>query len=338
MPPTGDRVRILQVHPSRRCNLSCRHCYSTSGPSERDRLGVPLLRQAIADAAALGYNVASFSGGEPTLYPGLPDLLEAAHDAGMTTAAVTNGMTLTASRLSSLRGRLNLLAISLDGVPESHNRMRGSPRAFESMASRLPALRATGIPFAFIFTLTQSNIDELAWVAAFAAREGAGLLQVHPLEEVGRAREILRGAEPDDIERAFAWLNVAELQAEYVGRLRVQLDLVDAAALASSPSAVFADQLERPPEMYQLADLLSPLIVEADGLVAPLFYGFPRSLCLGNLGESPLPVLASRWQTERCHEFRRICRRVFEEQSASSALPIFNWYRAIAEAASAAAV
>ena len=335
MPPTGERARIIQVHPSRRCNLSCRHCYSLSGPSERDRLGVPLLRQVIADAAALGYNIASFSGGEPTIYPYLADLLDAAHHAGMTTAAVSNGMTLTDSRLGALRGRLDLLAISLDGTPESHNRMRGSPRAFESMAARLPALRATGIPFGFIFTLTQSNLDELSWVAEFACREGAALLQVHPLEEVGRAREMLSGAEPDDMERAFAWVSVAALRDQYAGRMGIQLDLVDAAALRASPAAVFADDLVRPPETYQLADVLSPLIVEPDGTVAPLFYGFPRSLCLGNLEQSPLPILASRWQQERCSEFRRICRRVFEQQAGSPALPIFNWYRAIAEAAGA---
>ncbi len=338
MPPTGDRARIIQVHPSRRCNLSCRHCYSLSGPSERDRLGLALLRQVIADAAVLGYNIASFSGGEPTIYPHLVDLLDAAHHAGMTTAAVSNGMTLTDGRIDAFRGRLDLLAISLDGVPESHNRMRGSPRAFESMSARLPALRASRIPFGFIFTLTQSNLDELAWVADFAAGEGAALLQVHPLEEVGRAKETLPGGEPDDMERAFAWVSVAALRDQYAGRMAIQLDLVDADALAASPSAVFADELDRPPETYALADLLSPLIVEPDGTVAPLFYGFPRSLCLGNLEQSPLPLLAARWQLERCSEFRHVCRRVFEQRATATALPIFNWYRAIGEAVSAVAV
>lgn len=333
MPPTGERARILQVHPSRRCNLSCRHCYSLSGPSERDRLDVSLLQQAIIDAAALGYNVASFSGGEPTIYPGLPALLDAAHGAGMFTAAVTNGMTLTDARLRSFRSRLDLLAVSLDGVPESHNRMRGSPRAFESMAARLPALRATGIRFGFIFTLTQSNLDELAWVVEFAVNQGAALLQVHPLEEVGRARDSLPGAEPDDMERAFAWLTVANLRDQYKDRLDIQLDLVDAETLANSPGAVFADELARPPANYQLADVLAPLIVEPDGQVAPLFYGFPRPLCLGSLLDAPLPALAARWQASRCEEFRAVCRQVLAERRNSSGLPIFNWYRAIADAA-----
>jgi MoaA/NifB/PqqE/SkfB family radical SAM enzyme len=334
VPPTGDRARIIQVHPSRRCNLRCRHCYSVSSPAERDRLDVALLSQAVTDAAALGYNVVSFSGGEPTIYPGLPALLAAAHGAGMTTAAVTNGITLTNARLAMLRGRLDLLAISLDGVPESHNRMRGA-RAFESMAARLPPLRESGIPFGFIFKLTQSNLEELAWVVEFAATNGASLLQVHPLEEVGRAREMLPGAEPDDMERAFAWLRVAELRDQYAGRLAIQLDLVDSAALAASRSSVFADELERPPADYLLSDLLSPLIVEPDGMVAPLFYGFPRALCLGNLQTASLPLLARQWQASRCDDFRYACRRVLEQRHGTAELPIFNWYRAVGEMAQA---
>ena len=38
MGPTGDTYRVLQLHVSRRCNLSCRHCYSTSGPEFRDQV------------------------------------------------------------------------------------------------------------------------------------------------------------------------------------------------------------------------------------------------------------------------------------------------------------
>jgi Fe-coproporphyrin III synthase len=50
---TGER-RVLQVHPTRRCNLSCLHCYSYSGPTARDELPPPLLDKLVVDAASLG--------------------------------------------------------------------------------------------------------------------------------------------------------------------------------------------------------------------------------------------------------------------------------------------
>src|SRR3954447_10697746 len=108
---TGSR-RFLQIHPTRRCNLSCLHCYSSSGPDQREELPLGMLRGALDDAAAAGYNVASMSGGEPTLYPGLASLLDHARGLGMRTTVTTNGMLLEGRRLDDLRGRVDVLAIS----------------------------------------------------------------------------------------------------------------------------------------------------------------------------------------------------------------------------------
>jgi len=138
-----------------------------------EQLNIDLLQAAVADAAAIGYKVMSVSGGEPLLYPALGQLLHAAHDAGLVTTVTTNGMLLEQRQLDVLRADCDLVAISLDGIPESHNFMRNSPRAFDEMCARLPALRASGIPFGFIFTLTFHNVHELDWVAEFAVEQGA---------------------------------------------------------------------------------------------------------------------------------------------------------------------
>ena len=106
-----------------------------------------------------------------------------------------------------LEGVTDLLAISLDGVPDSHNRMRNAPHAFAHMKANLDGVRKTGIPFGFIFTLTLSNLHELPWVTRFAVEQGAALLQIHPLEEVGRGRTALAGMRSDDVEAAFAYLH-----------------------------------------------------------------------------------------------------------------------------------
>jgi Fe-coproporphyrin III synthase len=70
--------KVLQLHPTRRCNLRCLHCYSSSAPTENSALDATLLLGAIADASAHGYNTVSISGGEPLLYPGLSSLLREA--------------------------------------------------------------------------------------------------------------------------------------------------------------------------------------------------------------------------------------------------------------------
>lgn len=190
----GGCRRTLQIHPTRRCNLRCLHCYSSSGPDERDSLSAELLSDAITDARAEGFSSVSFSGGEPIMYGSLPDLLDHAKSLGMRTGVTSNGMLLDARQLDRLKGRADLLAISLDGVPASHDKVRANTRAFETMAKRLEGVRKVGIPFGFIFTLTQYNLHEIDWIASFALQEGAKLLQIHPLEETGRAGQELTGS------------------------------------------------------------------------------------------------------------------------------------------------
>jgi MoaA/NifB/PqqE/SkfB family radical SAM enzyme len=322
------------VHPTRQCNLRCRHCYSLSSPQERGALDAALICDALSDASQQGYDVASFSGGEPLMYKPLADVLDHAHQCGMTTTVTTNGMLLDKRWLKNLTGRADLIAISLDGVPESHDVIRGSKRAFSQMANKLASLRDSGIPFGFIFTLTQYNLDELDWVAAFALEQGARLLQIHPLEDVGRAREEMAGEHPDEVESAYAMLEVQKLKDAIGEQMHVHIDLIDREYLKTDPAKVFADELS-PAELAaaiancSFADLVSPLVIEADGHVVPIEYGFARDYALGDLHTARLSELMNQWRETKLGSFRALCRRVFQATTTATTLPFFNWYEVI---------
>jgi len=314
---------IIQIHPTRRCNLRCLHCYSSSGPEERDQLPAALLLQAIADARDEGYQVSSFSGGEPILYPELPALLKHARANGMKTTVTSNGMLLDRRRLDAIAGFVNVLAISLDGIPESHNRMRANDRAFDMMQSRLEGVRASGIPFGFIFTLTQYNVNELDWAAEFAFCEGAKLFQIHPLEEVGRAANVLPGESPDAIESAYGFIESERIRKVYEGRMAVQLDLVHSQVMREHRER-FVDDMDagaRP-----LAELVSPLVIEPTGRVAPFGYGFPDAYALGSLYSASIPELASAWRRAGWRRLQQLCRTTFDDAAAPRELPVLNWW------------
>jgi len=75
--PAG-KYPTLQVHPGRRCNLQCLHCYSDSSPSVTEQLDIELLRASVDDAASLGYQVMSVSGTDPaTLRAGISEMEQA---------------------------------------------------------------------------------------------------------------------------------------------------------------------------------------------------------------------------------------------------------------------
>jgi MoaA/NifB/PqqE/SkfB family radical SAM enzyme len=321
---------IIQIHPTRRCNLRCLHCYSVSGPEERDLLPSDTLADTLTDARAQGYGVASFSGGEPVLYRELGQLLAHAKRLGFRTTVTSNGMLLSGARLAMLRGCTDVLAISLDGIPGSHNRMRASDRAFDGMRDNLEGVRQAGIDFGFIFTLTQHNVNEMEWAAQFAADEGAKLFQIHPLEEVGRAEHELPGRRPDDIESAYAFLSAERIRQQHAGRLFVQLDLFHRDLLRQHADRVCAG--DRCCSVTTLSECVTPLVVEADGTVVPLGYGFGRSYALGSVRDERLRDMAPRWMAGGYRQFRALCHKVYAEACTPAALPFLNWYELIAHA------
>ncbi|WP_375514270.1 radical SAM protein [uncultured Nostoc sp.] len=326
---TENFSRILQIHPSRRCNLHCLHCYSSSSPEERDQLSVPLLLQAITDASEQGYTIASFSGGEPLVYKPLPELLKQAHQCQMRTTVTSNGILLDERHLEQLTGAVDLLAISLDGMPASHNRMRSSEQAFEKMAARLEGVRQSGILFGFIFTLTKQNFRELDWVANFALEQGAKLLQIHPLAEVGHATQSLVGYRPNPSILSYAYLKATRLRETLGDKLFIQIDLTHQDLLRLNPGSFFADELLKNEQDYSFAELISPLVIEADGTVVPMQHGFDRNYALGNLNQASLAELTKYWRQERYRAFRELCQHVYQELIEPNELPIIDWYETL---------
>jgi len=308
---------IVQVHPTRRCNLRCAHCYSQSGPQVTDTTDPELLGAALHDAAALGYQVVSVSGGEPLLFRGLRDLLAAAKRAGMRTSVTTNGMSLTRRRLAELDGVLDTVAVSLDGRPETHTAIRRNAAAFDVLHARLPELRRSTIPFGFICTLTMANVAELEFVVGYARKQGARFVQVHPLEPEGAALINLAGEVPDSRELSFAVFEAARLAAAH--DIPVQLDVVRRTEVAARPN-LFCGGPETPDA--PLASWLSPVVVETDGTVVPLTYGFPRRFALGSLTERPFAALAADWHPEA---FLALCRDT-AARLRDPGPQLVNWY------------
>jgi sulfatase maturation enzyme AslB (radical SAM superfamily) len=300
-------------------------------------LPAALAKQAIHSASDLGYNTISFSGGEPLLMSELPEIAQEARALGMHVNLVTNGMLMTDRRLAELTGLLDVVAISLDGVPERHNRMRGSPNAFEKMRGNLEALRASHIPFGFVFTLSTENLFEMEWAAEFAYREGAKLLQVHPLEAFGRATREHAGQDPREDVAARGWLLAMRLRQIYAGRMAVEVDLANAAQPPLSSQASLQLASECSSGDTGLGHFLSPLVLEPDGMLAPLRYGFPRNFAFGSLKHADLKDLAARWSRLKAMALAHLYAVVLDQISRSS-WPLVNLYERLSLAASAAPI
>jgi len=230
--------------------------------------------------------------------------------------------------VAQLDGHIDLIAISLDGPPQDHDQMRGRRGAFEAMIQNVPHLGKRGLRFGFLFTLTQQNVHQLDWAARLATKHGASLLQIHPLEAVGRAARMGKVV-PDQLEEAYAILEALRLQHQYEGLLRIQIDLTTRQTLSSlGPCTEAPTNVDSP-----LANLVSPLVVEPDGECVPLEYGFPRSYGLGNIKQERLLDLAPRWIKNTYPRYATLLGQVMRHAGDPSAPPASNWYAAVAQAA-----
>ena len=75
-----------------RCQNKCDHCYNE--PRELKELTVEQWKQVIAKTWQLGIPHIVFTGGEPTMYEGLAELVAKSEEFGQVTGMVTNGRML----------------------------------------------------------------------------------------------------------------------------------------------------------------------------------------------------------------------------------------------------
>ncbi|MBO3277925.1 heme d1 biosynthesis radical SAM protein NirJ [Pseudomonas schmalbachii] len=147
----------------RRCNLTCKHCYSTSADSAfRDELPTAEILRVIDDLHTAGVRVMILSGGEPLLHPDLFEIAAHARASGMLVALSSNGTLIGPQNIQRIvDARFDYVGISLDGLRETHDRFRQLAGSFDSALGAMRLCREAGIRVGMRTTLTEENASQL---------------------------------------------------------------------------------------------------------------------------------------------------------------------------------
>jgi heme d1 biosynthesis radical SAM protein NirJ len=174
----------------RRCNLTCRHCYSVSADKDYPgELTTDEAKAVMADLRAFGVPALILSGGEPLLRPDLFVLAAHAKALGFYTALSTNGTLIDAASVGRIAdARFDYVGISLDGRRETHDRFRCREGAFDASMDGLRQCRDRGIKVGVRFTLTQDNAADLPWLLGMIASEGIDKFYLSHLNYAGRGK------------------------------------------------------------------------------------------------------------------------------------------------------
>jgi heme d1 biosynthesis radical SAM protein NirJ len=172
----------------RRCNLTCKHCYSIS--TDRDFPGELSTAEVFAvmdDLQAFHVPVLILSGGEPLLRPDIYDIAARAKGMGFYVGLSSNGTLIDESNIARIAALgCDYVGISLDGIKDTHDRFRRMVGAYERSLHALRLCRDAGIKVGVRFTLTQDNQHDLPALLALIERENIDKFYLSHLNYGGR--------------------------------------------------------------------------------------------------------------------------------------------------------
>ncbi|MBL8483243.1 MAG: heme d1 biosynthesis radical SAM protein NirJ [Rhodocyclaceae bacterium] len=175
----------------RRCNLTCKHCYSISADKEfAGELSTAEVFRVMDDLKAARVPVLILSGGEPLLRPDIFDIAARAKGMGFYTALSSNGTLIDERNIDALAEiDFDYLGISLDGMGDTHDRFRRLPGAFARSLKALRLAHARGLKVGVRYTMTQDNAHDLPALLQLCADEGIDRFYFSHLNYAGRGNK-----------------------------------------------------------------------------------------------------------------------------------------------------
>ncbi|TAL50752.1 MAG: heme d1 biosynthesis radical SAM protein NirJ [Methylovulum sp.] len=146
----------------RRCNLACKHCYTTSADIDfPGELTTPEIYAVMDDLRAFKVPVLILSNDEPLLHPDIFKISQRAKDMGFYVALSSNGTRISAANIDDIAAiDYQYIGVSLDGIKDTHDRFRRMPGAFDEALRGIHLCLDKGIKVGIRFTLTQDNYSD----------------------------------------------------------------------------------------------------------------------------------------------------------------------------------
>jgi len=174
--------RQVSIALTNACDLSCPYCFAPKNPAWLD---VDEVIGWLTELDADGCLGVGFGGGEPTLHRGLPDLCQyAAKRTRLAVTFTTHAHRLDDTLIAALFGSVHFVRVSMDGVGNTYEALRGRP--FAAFRERMEKLRNLA-PFGINFVVNAHTFPDLNAAIELAADVGASEFLLLP-EQPSRTR------------------------------------------------------------------------------------------------------------------------------------------------------
>jgi len=191
------RLQTLIFEATQRCNHACLHCYNTwqsdvqADAYPRGELDtaqtLALLNKALDETRC---RHVTLTGGEPLLRDDVIPILDLLYERNVMTTLISNGRLLTETAAVDLIDRgVALFELPLLGHRrETHDRLSGSPGAFDAVLAAMAHLRYHRGQVIAVFVATRLNLPDLYDTIKLAFAFGARGMMLNRFNPGGRGR------------------------------------------------------------------------------------------------------------------------------------------------------
>lgn len=170
------------------CTLRCLHCGSQAGKARTDELTLDEWFSVAKQIVDLGCKDLTMIGGEVFLYDGWEKLAAYFVDHDVEVNIVSNGYQIGKREIKQIKkARLSNIGLSVDGMAENHNRMRGRDDAFHRMQNTLDLLNKEKIEIGAVTSLLKKNYPDLEALYSFLVSNNVKVWQLQLVSNMGNA-------------------------------------------------------------------------------------------------------------------------------------------------------
>ncbi len=189
-------LRQLFWESTLRCNVHCRHCGSDckqlAGVKDMPREDFFRVLDSVSRKVDPSEVFVIVSGGEPLMRDDIVECAKGINERGFRWGMVTNGLYLTQDILDALLANgLRSLSVSLDGMKDDHNWLRGHKDSFDKTDKALDLLVEAEKHHNFIFDavscIHQRNYGSLSAICEYIIGKGLHRWRLYTIFPVGRA-------------------------------------------------------------------------------------------------------------------------------------------------------
>jgi sulfatase maturation enzyme AslB (radical SAM superfamily) len=169
--------RQISVALTNSCDLACPYCYA---PKSSASLDADQLAGWLRELDENGCFGVGFGGGEPTLHRSFIEICrKTAEQTGLAVTFTTHSHRITTAHRDSLKGKVHFVRVSMDGIGDTYEALRGRP--FAALRSHLEFVREMA-PFGINYVVNTRTLPDLDTAINLAREWGASEFLLLPEE------------------------------------------------------------------------------------------------------------------------------------------------------------